>query len=370
MLLDSAERFARDVGALENRDTALKGGEAFSRERWQSYAELGWLALTTPEEYGGVGGSCADLIVLMQGLGPALLLEPIVASSILAASVIERAAAWPSREDLLRQMAGGSTIVTLVHNEASTRHAAQSVVARRSGKHYRLSGNKVLCWHAPTADKLLVTARLEEDTAQSILMVDRHARGVTLTPYSLLDDTQAADIVFDDVIAEETAVLIDASKTAYVLERAVDRATVALAAEAVGMMKHVMLLTSEHLKTRVQFGQPLSRFQALQHRIAEMFVSYQDAVSILHHAAEAVDEDVADARRAAVSAAKVVIGEAGRYIGGQGIQLHGAIGVTAEHRVGRFYRRFLMFSRTFGDADFHLDRYHRNRLEGQGGKSR
>jgi len=159
------------------------------------------------------------------------------------------------------------------------------------------------------------------------------------------------------VFVDRGALILRHTGAAAALERAVDRAILALAAEAVGVMKHSLALTNDYLKARVQFGQTLSGFQVLQHRLSEMFIHYQDTVSILCYATQCIDGKSASGRQAAVSAAKVVIGEAARYVGSQSIQLHGAIGLSEEYRVGHYYRRILVFDKLFGDHGFHLARY-------------
>jgi alkylation response protein AidB-like acyl-CoA dehydrogenase len=182
---------------------------------------------------------------------------------------------------------------------------------------------------------------------------------VTLQPYPLIDDSRAADVEFTNVRLPRSALLIGPARSQRVMDEALDRATLARVAEALGAMECVMQLTSEYLKTRVQFGQPIGKLQALQHRMAEMFVEVQEVRSILYCGLAHLDAEAA-LRGAVVSAAKLVTLEAGRIVGGQGIQLHGGIGVTEEYAVGRYFKKLIAFEKTYGDGTWHLDRLARH----------
>ena len=187
-------------------------------------------------------------------------------------------------------------------------------------------------------------------------MLDREAPGVRLTPYRLLDGSWAADVHCEGAVVSAEAMLVGPQTADVVVDEAINQAILALGGETVGIMREVIFTTRDYIKSRVQFGKPLSTYQVLQHRIADMFVAYQDAVSILHYA---IAEHASDRNsgRAAVSAAKVAISDAALVVGELGIQLHGAMGVTEENAIGRFYKRFLVFRGLFGTRTQHLDRY-------------
>lgn len=357
MLLESAERFARDANAQHPVGAGNAQDGPFSRQRWGTLAELGWLALTTPEDAGGIGGSTADLAVLMRGVGPAMLREPLITSSVLAITLIEKAVPPAIGCEMMEAAAGGDVIFAVAHEEVAS-FRPDTVIATETSGGYVLSGTSVACWNAPGADVLLVMAR--HGTAcglPALFAVNADVPGITRETYEVVDGSFAADLLFDNVHVDADALLASGVNLQAAFVNAMDRATIAHAAKILGIMNSIIEQTSAFLNTREQFGGPLARFQALQHRVAEMFVRYQDATAALEFAIRAFDDGAPDNRQMLVSAAKVVIADAARYIGSQGIQLHGAIGVTEEYQIGHFYRNILFFEKMYGDTSYHLSRY-------------
>jgi alkylation response protein AidB-like acyl-CoA dehydrogenase len=232
--------------------------------------------------------------------------------------------------------------------------AAVKASAQLDGDHYVLNGVKTLAFDAPSAAQLIVSARLADGIA--LFVVPRHAPGVVLQSYALVDGTRAADVELSGVRVPATNLLVGSQRALAVLEEAIDRTLLAQVAEALGAMQAVMEITSAYIKQRVQFGQPLGKFQALQHRMAEMFVEVQSTRSILYRGMAYLDAEPT-ARRHAVSAAKVVAGNAARFVGAQGIQLHGGIGLTDEYSVGHYFKKLIAFEKKFGDAEFHIGRF-------------
>jgi alkylation response protein AidB-like acyl-CoA dehydrogenase len=207
---------------------------------------------------------------------------------------------------------------------------------------------------APSATHFIVSAGLEGDLGLGLFLVD--AQGVRADAYEVIDGTRAADLHLDGVTVDEDALLTAPAVAGALLQDAVDRAALAHMAEALGSMEAVLELTSEYIKTRQQFGQPIGKFQALQHRMAEMFVETQEMRSIVLRGIANLDAAPAE-RSLAVSAAKVMFGTAGRFVGAQGIQLHGGIGMTDEYQVGHYYKRLLVLDKRYGDGDWHIDRF-------------
>ena len=354
MLRDGVERFVRENYKFETRRDLLNTAEGFSRENWQQFGDLGWIGMSFPEDAGGLGFSFVETAIILEQFGRGLVMEPYAINAVLCARIIDRSGSKAHRDALLPAIAEGKLLVALAHAEAGSRFdlkAVKATTAKAAGKGFTISGTKTLVVSAPTADKLIVSAAVNGGFA--LFLVDRKAPGVKLREYRLIDGTSAADIEFKDVAAEQ---LVDAKAAFDVLEEATDRATLGAVAEALGAMEQVLDLTSEYLKTRVQFGQPIGKFQALQHRLAEMFVETQETRSILYRGLASIDSDP-KARRAAVSAAKVYVGNAGRFVGGQGIQLHGGIGVTEEYSVGHYYKKLVTIEKLYGDTDHHLERF-------------
>lgn len=357
LIAEAAQRFVREQAA---RGASAGGCEAFSAERWRTYADLGWLAVAVPEDCGGFGGGMAEVAALMQGLGPGLLPDPLITSSVLAAALLHRAEVPEVREAWLAKLAAGEVICAVACAECSGQ-GGPGLRAERQGEGFLLSGVSIVNWHAPHADTLLLTAHIEGEAGYSIFLVDATAKGLTLDGYQLLDGTAAADLTLDRVRLDASALLIGCNGAGAALEEAFNRAIVAHCAEVVGIARDTLEETKGYLSTRVQFGRPLAQFQALQHGLAEMFVRYQDAISMLQFVVQAFDQGDPAEHSAAASVAKVVIGDAAHYIAAQAIQLHGAIGVTEEYKIGRYYRKILVFEKMFGDAGFHMQRYEQNR---------
>lgn len=354
MLRDGVERFVRENYKFETRRDLLTTAEGFSRDNWQQYADLGWIGMSFPEDAGGLGFSFVETAIILEQFGRGLVMEPYAVNAVLCARIIERSGSKAHRDALLPAISEGKLLVALAHAEAGSRFdlkAVKATTAKAAGKGFTITGTKTLVLGAPTADKLIVSAAVSGGFA--LFLVDRKAAGVTLREYRLIDGSGAADIEFKDAAAEQ---LVDAKNAYDVIEEATDRATLGAVAEALGAMEQVLDITAEYLKTRVQFGQPIGKFQALQHKMAEMFVETQETRSILYRGLASIDADP-KARRAAVSAAKVFVGNAGRFVGGQGIQLHGGIGVTEEYSVGHYYKKLVTIEKLYGDTDHHLERF-------------
>ncbi len=261
------------------------------------------------------------------------------------------------RGELLGAIAAGSLRMALACLEPGRRYdlAAPSTRAHRIGDGFVLNGSKILAIDAPAAHKFIVSAGIDGPGGFGLFVVDADAAGLTQRSYPLIDGRRASDLVMLDVHVPESALLCDPSTAPDVLDEALDRFTVFQVADALGAMEAVMEQTAEHLRNRKQFGQPLATFQALQHRMAEMFVEVQETRSALYHAMAHLEAERVT-RNAAVSSAMVVASEAGRVVGGLGIQLHGGVGMTDEYQVGHFLKRLLVLEKSWGDVDYHLDR--------------
>lgn len=353
MLRDGAERLMREAYDFQTRCKLTSEPQGFSSAMWQQFADLGWLGLSLPEDVGGLDCSFGETAVLLEAFGGAMVMEPYLHSSVFCGRIIDRSGNEALRQALLPRLIEGKLLVALADSEQGSRFRLgcdDVSTAKRSDQGYVLDCIKTLVPAGAAVDQLLVTARLDDSLA--IFVVDAKAPGVKCHRYRLLDGSYAADIVMSDV-ATAHLLLADAMP---VLEEAADRATMGAVAELLGVMEAVMKITSEYVKTRVQFGQPIGKFQALQHRMAEMFVEVQESRSILFYGMSCLDKD-ATQRRRATSAAKAVIGSAARFVCAQGIQLHGGIGMTDEYQVGHYYRKMTMLEKVFGDTDFHLNRF-------------
>jgi alkylation response protein AidB-like acyl-CoA dehydrogenase len=363
LLADTVRRFVREDYTFEKRREILKSPEGWSREVWGKLAELGLTALNVPEAHGGLNATPVDTMLVMNALGEGLVVEPFLSAAVLAPALIARLDDEKAAAELFEGLVSGERIVVIAHQEPHTRGELLSVSTRaeKSGDGYVLDGHKAVIAHGGAADELLVTARVSGQPGDrdgiSVFRVDPKAAGVTVKSYGTIDGQRAADIQLKGVkVAADQRVGAE-GKAFAAIEAAHEIALSALCAEAVGIMKAVNATTLEYTKSRKQFGVPIAKFQVLQHRMADMFLHSEQATSMSYLAAiKCVDPDDQERRRA-IAAAKVVIGQAGRYVAQQSIQLHGGMGMTDELMVSHHFKRLTAIDLIFGDADFHIQKF-------------
>lgn len=364
LLADSVRRFIEKSYGFEARRAMLAQGPESIARNWTYFAEMGWLGAAIPEDAGGLGGSVEDSVLILEAFGRGLVVEPYLACSVLAPKLVELAGEGPRRAELLGRVATGETIIAPAHDEPGARGLVEHVATRalpQAGGGYRISGGKCMVLGAEIANSFLVTARLSGATRDregfAIFVVARDAAGLAVTPYRTVDGRQAADLRFDGVRLEAGALIGAPQQALPALEEAIDHAAVGACAESVGAMEATLDLTCGYLKMRKQFGQPLSAFQALQHRLAEMYVELERARSMLARGVSFLAAPSAAARRQAISASKAAVGRSGIFIGQQGVQLHGGIGMTEEYAAGHYLKRLMVLDMLFGASDHHQARY-------------
>ena len=262
------------------------------------------------------------------------------------------------RLEELEAIATGTLRVALAHDEPGERHQRghAATIARRTSSGFALTGTKTVVLDGPSADQFIVSANIEGEDGLALFLVPADAVGLQRENYPLIDATRACDLEFAGVELPSENLLAAGEAGARVLNEALDRAILAQAAEALGAMETVLQLTADYIKTRVQFGQPIGKFQALQHRMAEMFTQTESARSMLLQGLAASEAEPA-IREAAVSATKIAISKAGFFVGAEGMQLHGGMGMTEETAVGHYFKRLVALEKTYGDRDWHLDRF-------------
>jgi alkylation response protein AidB-like acyl-CoA dehydrogenase len=350
---------AKEYGFAERRALA-RSEHGCSREHWREFAELGVLALTVPEAHGGLGGTAIDTMIVMEALGRGLVLEPYLATAVVCGSLIADAGSEAQQAALLPAIAGGELVLALAHHESGARYDLNHVAttARADGAGFVIDGAKSVVLAGSQADRLIVSARTSGDTRAatgiSLFVVERGAPGVALRGYPTQDGARAAEIALTGVRVAADALIGKAGDALPAIERAIDRGIAALCGEAVGVMAALNEATLEYLKTREQFGGPIGRFQALQHRMVDMVIATEQARSMAIMAAVGVQSTDRTERRRAVSMAKALIGQAGRFVGQQAVQLHGGMGVTDELVVSHWFKRLAAINATYGDADHHL----------------
>lgn len=361
MLRDSIAKWAAGQYDFDKRRAALASEDAW-KTNWATFAELGLLAAPLPEDFGGLGGGALDISVVMEEFGKALVVEPYVPTVVLGAGALKYAGSAAQKEEHLSAIAGGERIIAFAQAEPKSRWALNDVAttAKKDGAGYVLNGHKAVVLGAPQADTLLVSARTaggqRDAKGISLFLVPKNAKGVTTRDYPTTDGTRASEVYFENVSVGADALVGAADGALSVIEHIVDDANAAYCSEAVGAMRMMTSLTQEYAKTRKQFGRPIAEFQVLQHRMVDMFIASEESYSMALRATIKLGEN--DVERAkAVSAAKVSIGKAGRFVGQAAVQIHGGMGVTDEMRVGHYFKRVTMIDATFGNVDTHLKRF-------------
>jgi alkylation response protein AidB-like acyl-CoA dehydrogenase len=356
---DALRRWMEKDYTFEHRKKILHSETGVSSDAWNTLAELGMTALPVPEEQGGFNGSAVDMMVVMKEIGRGLVVEPYLATA-LGAQFLKLAG---KQESLLEQVATGELKLAAAVGEKQARFDLFDITttAAASGEGYVINGTKVVVIHGGQADQLIVSARssgAQRDTGGiSLFLVPAKAAGVNRRDYRTIDGQRAADIRFENVQVPASALLGAAGEGWEILDAAADYGVTLLCAEAIGAMEALNASTLEYLKTRQQFGVPIGKFQALQHRMAEMFMQYQQASSMATLAAVKVASSDAVERRRTVSAAKARVGQAARFVGQQAVQLHGGMGVTDELPAAHHFKRLTMIEQTLGDTDYHLARF-------------
>lgn len=362
MLQDSISKFVQKDYDFDSRMALVKSEVGYSRDHWKLFAELGWLMVPFSESDGGLGGSAADLMVVMEELGKGIVIEPFLATTVLAGGVIAKAGTQAQKDTLLGGIMDGSLQLALAYAEPKSRYELANVAttAEKNNQGYLLNGHKAVVLNAAAADKIIVAARTSgqsnDASGISLFMVDAKSEGVTIQAYRTQDGGRAAEVRLENVLVSQDQLLGTEGEALPVIESVLDRATLAICSEAVGAMEVIIAKTVEYTKTRVQFGVPIAKFQALQHRMADMFIEQQQAKSIVLMAAMKLDKDSDDSAKS-IAAMKSLVGRASRKVGQEAIQIHGGIGVTDELDVGHYFKRMTMIELLFGNSDYQTQRF-------------
>ena len=363
LLTDSVKRFVGKDYSFEARSKIVASEAGYSDRAWDTLAEMGLLGLPISSDYEGFGGAALDMMGVMDAIGEALVVEPFLATTI-GAQFVARAGSKAMKKSVLPAVVAGKLKLAFAQSEKGARYdlAHISTKATRSDTGYVIDGEKCVVVHGPCADKIVVSARTSgADTSKkgiSLFLVDAKAPGVSMNVYQTIDELRAADITLKGVEVPKNALIGKKGQGLALIEEVIDYATALVCAEAVGAIKSANDATLEYLKTRKQFGVPIGAFQALQHRMVDMVISYEQAKSMACLACAKVDsEKDPEARKRLVSAAKVKISEACRHVSQESIQLHGGMGMTEEMKVSHTFRRLTMIAQQFGDIDHHLERF-------------
>jgi pimeloyl-CoA dehydrogenase small subunit len=362
LLRNMVQSFVQDNYDFDSRMKIVRSEEGMSREIWGQFAELGLLAAPFSEEMGGLDGGPIETMVIMEELGRGLVVEPYLPTIVLCGGILSRHASDAQKEAHLPGIIGGEDVWALAYAEPQSRFNPADVLtsAKADGDGYVLNGTKAVVAAAPWASKLIVSARISGDQRDSdglgLFIVEKSASGVSTQDYPTVDGNRASEVTLENVTVGADALIGDAGNGLALLDEALDYGIGAVCAEAIGHMKCLNDATVEYCKTRKQFGVPIGSFQVLQHRMVDMFMEYEQSVSMTYMVNMKLTESEAERKKAAAGA-KVQIGKSGRFVGQEAVQLHGGMGMTEELNVGHYFKRLTVIDTQFGNVDHHLKRF-------------
>ncbi|WP_299082890.1 acyl-CoA dehydrogenase family protein [uncultured Paraglaciecola sp.] len=362
MLKDSVARFVQDQYDFESRRENAAKELGFNPDNWNTFAELGWLSIPFEEKHGGFGGGATDVMAVMEEMGKGLVVEPFIATVLMFGGLLNKSGNESLQDAYIEKIIDGSLQGAFGYLERQSRFELADVKTRaeRDGDSFVLNGEKTVVANGAAANKVVVSARTSgeqcDESGITLFLIDVEAAGVERTTYRLMDGQVVANIKLTDVKVAADQVLGEVDQGYKLTEAVVADVIMALGAEAVGIMQKLTATTIEYSKTRQQFGVAISSFQALQHRMVDMFMAGEQAKSILYRAVCAAESGAEDLAKN-IAALKVMIGRNGKLIGDEAIQLHGGMGFTDELDVGHYVKRLMMINTTFGDADYQQQKF-------------
>lgn len=364
MIRDTLARFLADTHDFDSRQKRIASPTGRDPGIWSALAtELGMLGAAFSEDHGGLGGGALENQIIMEQMGEVIAVEPYLQTVVLGGGAL-KAVGGAIADAVIPQIIGGEVIIAFAYAEPQGRYdlANLRVTAKKDGAGYVLNGHKGVVYAAPWATHLLVTARTggsqREAEGVSLFLIDAKSPGIVRRDYPTVDGFQASEVYFENVAIPGDALLGGEGAGLPIIERIVDEATVAVCAEACGVTRKLHTGTLDYAQQRKQFGQPIARFQVLQHRMVDMFMEVEQAVSMTTMATLKLDLP-AEERMAAVSSCKTKVSRACKFVGQNAIQTHGGIGITQELSIGHYFKRATMIEGQFGTADHHLDRFER-----------
>ena len=362
LIQDQVDQFIQKEYDWETRQSLSNSELGFGDNNWQKFAELGWLGISTSEDNGGFGGSAIESMLIMEAFGKGLVVEPFLETIIMSGGLIDEHGSDQQKSSILEPAIAGQLHLAIAYAEPQSRFNLSDVVteAKSDGDNFILNGYKSVVMNGPSANKIIISARTSgsqlEENGITLFIVDGDSQGLNKTNYKTVDGRRASDLTIENVSVSKDDIIGQIDAGFDILDSSIDRAILAISAEAVGAMEVLYKTTVEYTKTREQFGTSIGKFQVLQHRMVDMFMEYEQCKSLLYMATMKHEEGSADAKKA-ISGLKYQVGKAGRFIGQQAVQLHGGMGVTDELNVGHYFKRLTTVGTIFGNSDYHLKKY-------------
>ena len=362
LIQDQVDQFVQKEYDWETRQALSNSDLGFGEDNWKKFADLGWLGICVSEDSGGFGGSSIESMLIMEAFGKGLVVEPFLETVIMSGGLIDDHGSDEQKSSVLEPAISGEMHLALAYAEPQSRFNLSDVVteAKSDGDSFILNGYKSVVMNGPSADKIIISARTSgaqlDESGISLFIVDANSDGLNKINYKTVDGRRASDLTLENVSVSKSSLIGDQDKGFAILDSAIDKAILAISAEAVGAMEVLYKTTVEYTKTREQFGTAIGKFQVLQHRMVDMFMEYEQCKSLLYMATMKHEEGAEDAKKA-ISGLKYQVGKAGKFIGQQAVQLHGGMGVTDELNVGHYFKRLTTVGTIFGNTDYHLKKY-------------
>ena len=363
LLQESVSRFITNDYGFDARQKNSRSELGYSLENWKTFAELGWLGVPFAESAGGFGGGAVELMLMMEEFGKGLVVEPYVSTVVACGTALNVAGSEQQQAEHIPSIVDGSKLWALAFAEPQSRFNLADLItsAKKDSGKYLLNGYKAVVVGGPNADFFIVSVRTSGEQRDregvSLFIIPSDAPGVSTRDYPTVDGQRASELTLDNVELDESSLLGQEDHGLSVLEQATDLATLAVGSEAVGCMEVLYKDTVEYCKNREQFGQPIGKFQVLQHRMVDMFMEHEQSKSLMFMAAMRWDEGYGPEAQKAVSAFKVQVGKSGKFVGQGAVQLHGGMGMTDELNIGHYFKRLTIIDTMFGNVDHHLRRF-------------
>ena len=349
MLREQIQKFCESEYDFYKREEIVKSSNDFDENVWNLFAEQGWLSMPFSEQSGGLGFGPIELSILFEEFGKALVIEPYLSTVVLSGTLLDKST-FSEKNDLIEKICTGSIHISLAYAEVDNGYDYLNPSTTLDSK-FVLNGTKTLVLNGSNAEKIIVTCT--NDETLNIVLLDANTPGVSINSFSTVDGQSCSEISFENVKLDKSNIIATGNDAENLLKETINLATLCICAEAVGCMESCYHKTLEYTKGREQFGQPISGFQVLQHRMVDMFIESELAKSLLIKAMLEVNNR-SDEMYKHVSALKSYVGKSGKLSAKEAVQLHGGMGVSEEMMIGHYLKKMISIDALFGNADYHL----------------
>lgn len=355
MLRDQVQKFCESDYTFNKREEILKSDLGYDADLWKLFSELGWLSLPFAEENGGFGYGPIELSVLFEEFGKVLIVEPYLSTIVLSGSVLDKSN-FDGRADLIESITSGASHISLAYLEEGSKNnpAFANSTITNSDSSLVLNGTKTLVLNGGNASKFIVSALMNDELV--LVLVDANSEGLSKITYPTIDAQSCAEISFENIQLDESLIISKGTESIDLLNNAINIATLCISAESIGCMTACYVKTVEYTKSREQFGQPISNFQVLQHKMVDMFIESEVCKSLLFKAMLECESNE-ETKGKSVSALKAQIGISGKLVAQDAVQLHGGMGVSDEMSIGHYLKKLIAVDALFGNSNYHLNKY-------------